>query len=131
MIVADTNLILYLLLEIERTPAAETALERDESWCAPPLWVSKCCNALVLYIREGLLTLEVALSVVEAAQEVLGERVLDVATEAVMEQAIARGLPPTTPSSSPSRSGLAYGSSPTTAASSPRVRTWPFPSTIS
>ena len=49
-------------------------------------------GALVLYVRKGLLTLEGARSVVEAAQEVLGERVLDVATEAVMEQAIARGL---------------------------------------
>ena len=92
MIVADTNLILYLLLETERTPAAEAALERDAAWCAPSLWVSECRNALVLYVRKGLLTLEGALSVVEAAQEVLGERVLDVATEAVMEQAIARGL---------------------------------------
>ncbi len=92
MIVADTNLILYLVLDTERTAAAEAVLERDPTWCAPPLWESECRNALVLYVRKGLLTLDGALGVVEAARGVLGERVSDVATGDVMDTAITHGL---------------------------------------
>jgi predicted nucleic acid-binding protein len=60
VIVADTNLISYLLLEGEHTANAEQVLHRDSHWIAPLLWRSEFRNVLALYMRQDLLPLEQA-----------------------------------------------------------------------
>lgn len=54
MIVADTNLIVYLYITGDQTPLAQEVLARDPRWIVPPLWQSEFRNVLAGYIRRGM-----------------------------------------------------------------------------
>lgn len=54
MIVADTNLIVYLFITGDQTPLAQEVLEKDPHWIVPPLWQSEFRNVLAGYIRRGM-----------------------------------------------------------------------------
>jgi predicted nucleic acid-binding protein len=58
VIVADTNILVYLFAPSERTALAERALKRDQIWAAPRLWRSEYRNVLATYIRKGIITLD-------------------------------------------------------------------------
>lgn len=85
MIVADTNLIAYLLLEGEHTAAAEQVLLKDHHWIAPVLWRSEFRNILATYMRQGLLFLEDALRLVELAEIFLAGREHASASDAILK----------------------------------------------
>ena len=61
MIVADTNLIAYLLLDSAQTALAETVLEKEGDWRAPSIWRHEFRNILATYVRADRLTLPPAL----------------------------------------------------------------------
>ncbi len=44
MIVVDTNVVAYFLIDGPQTPNAEHALIKDPDWFAPPLWRSEFHN---------------------------------------------------------------------------------------
>ncbi len=48
MIVADTNIISYLLLPITYTESVDTLYKIDSDWTAPTLWKSEFRNVLAL-----------------------------------------------------------------------------------
>lgn len=54
MIVADTNLIVYLYITGDQTPLAQEVLAKDPHWIVPPLWQSEFRNVLTGYIRRGM-----------------------------------------------------------------------------
>ncbi len=54
MIVADTNLIVYLYITGDQTPLAQEVLAKDAYWIVPPLWQSEFRNVLAGYIRRGM-----------------------------------------------------------------------------
>jgi predicted nucleic acid-binding protein len=54
MIVADTNLIVYLYINGDQTPLAQEVLAKDAHWIVPPLWQSEFRNVLAGYIRRGM-----------------------------------------------------------------------------
>jgi predicted nucleic acid-binding protein len=85
LIVVDTNIVAYLLLSGPWTEAAEALLEREPTWAAPPLWRSELRNILAGYMRRGTLSLEQALGVQEAAQDLLSGHEIDVRSSAVLE----------------------------------------------
>lgn len=61
MIVADTNLIAYVLINSAQTALAEAILEKDGDWHAPPLWRHEFRNILATCVRANRLALPVAL----------------------------------------------------------------------
>lgn len=68
MIVVDTNIIAYLYLEGQGSAQAEAVLEKDPDWVAPILWRSEFRNVLTLYLRQGILSFDDALHIVQEAE---------------------------------------------------------------
>jgi len=68
MIVADTNLVVYLYVETAKTPQARRAFQKDPAWAAPFLWRSEFRNVLTLYLRQGKLSLADAVRLAGEAQ---------------------------------------------------------------
>lgn len=60
MIVADTNLLVYLFLPGPYHPLAEKAFKKDRDWITPFLWRSEFRSVLAKSIRQNLLTLSQA-----------------------------------------------------------------------
>ncbi len=74
MIVVDTNVIAYLLLPSDHTPAARAAYERDPAWAAPLLWRSEFRNVLATSIHQGHMTLADAVDVMDVGNELMEGR---------------------------------------------------------
>lgn len=91
MIVADSNLIAYLLIEGEHTEAAEAVLAKDPIWAAPVLWRSEFRNILALYLRLRHLDLSAALQYMNEAEALLSGREYEVPSAPVLELAQESG----------------------------------------
>jgi predicted nucleic acid-binding protein len=74
VIVVDTNVLVYLLLPGEHTEQAERVLRRDPVWAAPLLWRSEFSNVLAVYMRQGRLSLDQALQLMDNAEILLQGR---------------------------------------------------------
>ena len=62
MLVADTNLIAYLLIPGEHMQEARQVRQKDAMWHSPPLWRSEFLSILALAVRLGQLSLDAAVS---------------------------------------------------------------------
>jgi len=71
MIVADTNIISYLLLPTTYSDSTDTLYKKDPDWAAPTLWKSEFRNVLALYLRKNIITLEKALQLQETAESLM------------------------------------------------------------
>ena len=89
MIIVDTNVISYLLIQSDRTEQAEEVRRRDREWAAPALWRSEFGNVLMPYLRRGTLALPDALRLIELADDKVESRAVDPAR--VIELAFASG----------------------------------------
>jgi predicted nucleic acid-binding protein len=84
MIVVDTNVIAYLLIEGEHTAQAELVWTKDPVWVAPKLWRSEFRNIVALYLRQGYLSLEDAQQLVNEAEALMG-KAYEVTSEPVLK----------------------------------------------
>jgi predicted nucleic acid-binding protein len=91
LIVADTNLLAYLLINGEHTPLAERAYRQEPLWAAPLLWRSEFRNILAFYMRRGLLSLEQATGLAEKAESLVNGREFEVRSADVLELARESG----------------------------------------
>lgn len=87
MIIADANLIAYLLLKSEKSSLAEQVFARDAEWYAPILWRSEVRNIIVNYFRHELLALTEPQKVMEKAHALFVDREYFVTSEHVLELA--------------------------------------------
>lgn len=74
MIVADANLIAYLILPGERTSQAEAVLEADSMWAVPGLWASEMRSVLSHYVRGGQLSVAQASAAMDRAASLIDGR---------------------------------------------------------
>jgi predicted nucleic acid-binding protein len=91
VIVADANLIAYLLIPGPFTEDARRVLAKDAEWAAPVLWRSELSNVLAGYMRRGLLSLDAALERFAGAAEILEASEYEVSFDEVLRLAAASG----------------------------------------
>jgi predicted nucleic acid-binding protein len=84
VIVADTNVIAYLVLPSPHTAIAERLLRADPDWIALILWRSEMRNVLALYLRRSLITLEEAVRLQAEAEALLEDREYEVGARDVL-----------------------------------------------
>ena len=84
MIVADTNIISYLLLPTEFSDQASKLYKIDPEWAAPVLWRSEFRNVLALYLRKKLITLAEALVLQEEAEALMLDREFTVPSVSIL-----------------------------------------------
>ncbi len=84
MIVVDTNLVVHLYVETEKTPQARRAFQKDPAWTAPFLWRSEFCSVLTLYLRKGKLSLADAIQLAGQAHLLLLDKEHLVSSEHVL-----------------------------------------------
>jgi predicted nucleic acid-binding protein len=87
MIVVDSNVIAYLYLPGEHTPAAEALLERDPDWASPILWRSEFRNILAGYVRRKEISFEQAIGLQLEAENLLAGCEFEVESRKVLELA--------------------------------------------
>ncbi len=84
MIIADTNIISYLLLPTAYTDSADKLYRTDPDWAAPTLWKSEFRNVLALYLRKGIITLEKALQLQDTAEAMMADNQFDISSSQVL-----------------------------------------------
>lgn len=91
MIVVDTNIIAYLLINGDQTALAIAVARKDPEWAAPPLWRSEMRNLLSLYVRRGVFSRRAAVLIMEEALTSMQGHEFDVASARVLELAEESG----------------------------------------
>jgi predicted nucleic acid-binding protein len=56
MLLVDTNILAYLMIEGDRTAAAQKLFERDSDWCSEAFVMVEFSNVLATYVRTSALT---------------------------------------------------------------------------
>ena len=87
MIVADTNLLVYLYITGQRTGEAERVLQQDPVWAAPLLWRSEFRNTLVGLERNREISLDHVHTIVAEAEQLMAGREYTVISQRVIQLA--------------------------------------------
>lgn len=91
MIVADTNLIAYLVVQGQQTPLARAVLTKDPEWAAPLFWRSELRNVLALYVRRKEFFLADSLQLMHEAESLMQGREYRVESAPVLRLADGSG----------------------------------------
>jgi predicted nucleic acid-binding protein len=91
VIVADTNLIAYLLVDGPFTKEARSVYEKDRDWTAPSLWRSEFRNVLIMSLRCGLMNFADALEIMEDAELLMAGKERDSASLRILRLAADAG----------------------------------------
>lgn len=85
MIVADTNVVVYLYLPSALTPHAVKLRAAEPDWAVPRLWRSEMRSALSLYMRTEIITFAQACRIQDAAEALLGACEFDVPSYEILQ----------------------------------------------
>jgi len=89
MIVVDTNIIVPLHMTSESTGQVLAVLQKDATWCTPPLWQSEFLNVLTGCMRRKSITLDQARQIMEAALITMDGSEISVSPWLVLELSLA------------------------------------------
>jgi predicted nucleic acid-binding protein len=92
MIVADTNIISYLLIDGEHTRTARAVWAKDRRWIVPPLWRSEFLSVLAVAVRHSVLDETQAVRAWRNALRLLGRSEREPGGETVLALAIRHGI---------------------------------------
>jgi predicted nucleic acid-binding protein len=84
VIVVDTNIVCYRWIPGPHSHDVDKVLAKDPDWIAPLLWRSEFRNALAGAIRQKLITIDVAVNIIERAQWHFADREFAVSSRAVL-----------------------------------------------
>ncbi|MGB0911731.1 MAG: type II toxin-antitoxin system VapC family toxin [Nitrospirales bacterium] len=87
VIMADTNLMIYLYVKGQRTIQAEEVLKKDPTWAAPILWRSEFRNTLLGLVRNHGLALADAIEIISEAEHWMTGREYTVVSHRIMKLA--------------------------------------------
>jgi predicted nucleic acid-binding protein len=90
VIVADTNLVAYLLIEGTQTTAAKAVWAKDSEWMLPSIWRSEFLNVLTTSVRADVLTLEQAHETWHVALTIFAQSEVEPAGDDVLDRAAER-----------------------------------------
>src|SRR5205823_2838052 len=88
MIVVDANVIVYCVVESERTALAKKIAAKDAIWIVPPLWRFEVTSALVTLVRAKALDRERAEIALQEADQMTSNREVAVVQQAAMDAAL-------------------------------------------
>jgi predicted nucleic acid-binding protein len=91
LIVVDTNLIAYLLIEGERTETAERVLDADVDWNAPLIWRSELRNTLAKSVWRNQIEIGEAFRIMTEAESIMAEGEFPVVSGDVLSLAGSSG----------------------------------------
>ena len=92
MIVADTNLVAYLLIEGEQTSGARRVWTKDPRWVLPPLWRSEFLNVLMLSVLASVLDEDQAILAWRRATGLFSRSEQEPGGEQVLQTALRYGI---------------------------------------
>ena len=90
MIVADTNLLVYLVVASELTERARQIHGIEPDWIFPPIALSEATNALATLTREKWITPEIAVEALAHIEKRIAAGFRDVSMRAALELAIQK-----------------------------------------
>ena len=85
MIVADSNLIAYLLIPGDNSALADAVLRKDPEWAVPMICRSEVRNILTLYMRRQAMSLLQAKATMERAESLWRNREFAVPSDDVLD----------------------------------------------
>jgi predicted nucleic acid-binding protein len=85
MIVVDSNILAYLLIDGVFCKRAEALLASDSNWIAPLLWKSEFRNILAGYIRRKDFSFDKAYQIIREAEFILSSKEFEVDSLLVLE----------------------------------------------
>jgi predicted nucleic acid-binding protein len=91
MIVADANLLAYLVWLGDLTEPAAEVLAHDPMWQVPTLWISELRSVFGAHLRAGRCTLAEAAAALERAERVVAGRERTVDSRTVLDLAATSG----------------------------------------
>jgi len=91
VIVVDTNILEYLLIQGEHSERVEQLLIEDSDWVAPRLWLDEFLNVLATIERVGKMESQEADGILSDAIELMEDRSYDVPAQRVLATAKRTG----------------------------------------
>ncbi len=91
MIVADTNLVAYLLISGEFTEAVEGVYAVDSEWIAPSSWRIEFLNVLTRYCRKKILTPVKAIEAYRRAETIITPPPMEASAEDIINLSDSSG----------------------------------------
>ncbi len=85
MIIADSNLIAYLLIPGDKSELADEVLLKDSDWASPLIWRSEIRNILTMYMRHEGMSLLQGRDTMEKAERLLSGREYAVPSDGILE----------------------------------------------
>jgi predicted nucleic acid-binding protein len=85
MIIADTNLLVYLYFETVYSEETSLIHELDYKWAAPVLWRSEFVNVISHYLRKKIINYSYGLEAIDSASRLIGDNEYSVSQYSVLE----------------------------------------------